>query len=176
MIHPPTHPLPPPSLMSNHPPTHPPTSTVTKASLTIAEDGRKVGYLKLKEFNSLAKAKVNQTTHPPTHPPPFSTLPSLIHPSIQHPQQLIRTASSSFISSIHPFTHSPHPNKVQDALSSLEDQGAEAYIIDLRGNPGGSVQAAVSVASLFLPEEKVGQGKEIPSPTHPPTASSPKKK
>jgi len=33
--------------------------------------------------------------------------------------------------------------------------GAQEYVLDLRGNPGGSVQAAVEVASVFLDGEKV---------------------
>lgn len=33
--------------------------------------------------------------------------------------------------------------------------GAEEYVLDLRGNPGGSVQSAVGVAGLFLDESKV---------------------
>lgn len=98
---------------------------VTKAQLTLTEDGRKVGYLKLREFNSLAK------------------------------------------------------EKVREALSSLEEQGAEAYIVDLRGNPGGSVQAAVSVASLFLPEDKIvtfiqdATGNRLPLKTQGATALPP---
>eukprot|EP00586_Coscinodiscus_wailesii_P003688 CAMPEP_0172487460 /NCGR_PEP_ID=MMETSP1066-20121228/16572_1 /TAXON_ID=671091 /ORGANISM="Coscinodiscus wailesii, Strain CCMP2513" /LENGTH=449 /DNA_ID=CAMNT_0013254097 /DNA_START=323 /DNA_END=1669 /DNA_ORIENTATION=+ len=36
------------------------------------------------------------------------------------------------------------------ALSDLELQGANAYVLDLRGNPGGAFQSAVEISSLFL--------------------------
>lgn len=38
------------------------------------------------------------------------------------------------------------------ALVNLEDQGAEAYILDLRSNPGGLLQAGVEIAQLWLEE------------------------
>jgi carboxyl-terminal processing protease len=40
---------------------------------------------------------------------------------------------------------------VEDAVRRLTGQGATRLVLDLRGNPGGSVDAAVGVASLFLP-------------------------
>lgn len=40
---------------------------------------------------------------------------------------------------------------VEDALRRLTGRGATRLVLDLRGNPGGSVEAAVEVASLFLP-------------------------
>lgn len=36
------------------------------------------------------------------------------------------------------------------ALEELEKQGANAYVLDLRGNPGGAFQSAVEVASFFM--------------------------
>jgi hypothetical protein len=41
-------------------------------------------------------------------------------------------------------------------LPKKQTSGADEYVLDLRGNPGGSVQAAVEVASVFLDGEKVG--------------------
>jgi len=60
------------------------------------KDGKIVGYIKLQEFNSLAKAKL------------------------------------------------------EDALKDLKGQGANAYVLDLRGNPGGAFQGATEISSLFL--------------------------
>lgn len=40
--------------------------------------------------------------------------------------------------------------KVRDAISSLEGRGAKGFILDMRGNPGGVLDQAVEVASLFL--------------------------
>ena len=39
---------------------------------------------------------------------------------------------------------------VQTALTDLESQGARAYVLDLRDNPGGYLSQAVDLASLFM--------------------------
>lgn len=40
--------------------------------------------------------------------------------------------------------------KLEEAVTDLEKQGANAYVLDLRGNPGGAFQSAVEISSLFL--------------------------
>jgi carboxyl-terminal processing protease len=42
-------------------------------------------------------------------------------------------------------------SKIDRALTELEGQGMRALILDLRGNPGGTLDAAQEVASRFLP-------------------------
>jgi len=42
---------------------------------------------------------------------------------------------------------------VAKAVRDLRAQGADAYILDLRDNPGGLVQAGVEIARLFLPAD-----------------------
>lgn len=42
---------------------------------------------------------------------------------------------------------------VENALNDLEDQGASALILDLRGNGGGDLHATVALLGLFLPPE-----------------------
>jgi len=37
----------------------------------------------------------------------------------------------------------------------LKDQGAQKIVLDLRGNPGGAVDSAIKVASLWLPQGKL---------------------
>jgi len=44
--------------------------------------------------------------------------------------------------------------KVDRALTQLESQGMRALILDLRGNPGGTLDAAQEIASRFLPRGK----------------------
>ena len=44
------------------------------------------------------------------------------------------------------------PEEVAEALASLQVRGAHRLIIDLRGNPGGLLEAAVETARLFLRE------------------------
>jgi carboxyl-terminal processing protease len=46
---------------------------------------------------------------------------------------------------------------VRTALTEAVDQGATGIALDLRGNPGGLVNEAVAIASLFLPEGTVYQ-------------------
>ena len=46
-------------------------------------------------------------------------------------------------------------NEVSDALTDLLDQGAEKLVLDLRGNGGGLLDAAVDVADHFLDEGPV---------------------
>lgn len=43
----------------------------------------------------------------------------------------------------------------RDEAHKLLDGGAKSVVLDLRGNPGGRVDAAVAVASLWLPEGKI---------------------
>ncbi|HEC69598.1 MAG TPA: S41 family peptidase [Candidatus Omnitrophica bacterium] len=47
------------------------------------------------------------------------------------------------------------PLELEKAIQKLEKKGARAYIIDLRNNPGGLLESAVRVASLFLEPNKL---------------------
>jgi carboxyl-terminal processing protease len=40
---------------------------------------------------------------------------------------------------------------VREAITSLLDQGATRFVLDLRGNPGGFIDAAQGIASQFIP-------------------------
>ncbi|MEM9925988.1 MAG: carboxyl-terminal processing protease CtpA [Cyanobacteria bacterium P01_D01_bin.50] len=42
------------------------------------------------------------------------------------------------------------PTELAHAVSKLEEKGADAYILDLRNNPGGLLQAGIEVARLWL--------------------------
>lgn len=44
------------------------------------------------------------------------------------------------------------PN-VARAVESLRNEGAQSFVLDLRDNPGGLVQAGVEIARLFLPPD-----------------------
>ena len=44
--------------------------------------------------------------------------------------------------------------QVREAMEELKGQGAKGYILDLRGNPGGYLDEAVDVASLFVEKGK----------------------
>lgn len=44
------------------------------------------------------------------------------------------------------------PGLFEDALNALLDEGATSFVLDLRGNPGGYISTARSIASEFIPE------------------------
>ncbi|MDP0492337.1 MAG: S41 family peptidase [Verrucomicrobiota bacterium JB023] len=46
------------------------------------------------------------------------------------------------------------PAELEAALDELEDQGMRSLILDLRGNPGGLLDASVKILGLFLPPGK----------------------
>lgn len=45
--------------------------------------------------------------------------------------------------------------QVEQALKRLQARGADGYLLDLRGNPGGLLEQAVDVAGKFLPEDRL---------------------
>jgi carboxyl-terminal processing protease len=45
--------------------------------------------------------------------------------------------------------------KMQEAVKAYVKSGAKKMVLDMRGNPGGYLQSAVSIASYFLPSGKV---------------------
>lgn len=54
--------------------------------------------------------------------------------------------------------------ELRDAIQNLKDQGAKAYILDVRNNPGGYLQSAIDVTSQFVDAsivatEKWGDGR-----------------
>lgn len=59
-----------------------------------------------------------------------------------------------FVISIYTFT-SNSASLFSDAIHEFEQSGDTKLIIDLRGNPGGYLEAAVDMASWFLPSGKV---------------------
>lgn len=51
--------------------------------------------------------------------------------------------------------NSPTPRELSKALDGLEKQGMQAFVLDLRNNPGGLVDSAVQICGEFLPEGTV---------------------
>jgi carboxyl-terminal processing protease len=52
-------------------------------------------------------------------------------------------------------THSA--SELGEVLLSLESQGAQSFVLDLRGNPGGYLSQAIDITSLFVPTGEVVQ-------------------
>ncbi|MCI0680350.1 S41 family peptidase, partial [bacterium] len=59
-----------------------------------------------------------------------------------------------FVVSLYSFTANS-PGLFQDALREFAESGSTRLILDLRGNPGGYMEAAVEMASWFLPSGKI---------------------
>src|SRR3989344_4033036 len=65
-------------------------------------------------------------------------------------------AKSGNIFVIHLYTFSAtSPQLFRDALQEFTDTGGNKLVLDLRGNPGGYLEAAVDMASWFMPEGRV---------------------
>jgi len=45
--------------------------------------------------------------------------------------------------------------QLTEALHAVDQQGAKAYILDLRNNPGGLLTEAIKVSSVFLPNDQI---------------------
>lgn len=42
------------------------------------------------------------------------------------------------------------PEQMRQSIQSLLDQGADAFVLDLRGNPGGLLQASIDISRMWL--------------------------
>ncbi|MBU6431384.1 MAG: S41 family peptidase [Patescibacteria group bacterium] len=77
-----------------------------------------------------------------------------------------KTADGAFVIKLYNF-YSTSPDLFRSALRKFIESGSDKLILDLRGNPGGYLEAAVDMASWFLPLGKVvvseDFGKNIPS-------------
>ena len=63
-------------------------------------------------------------------------------------------ADGVFVVKLYNFT-ATSPNLFRDALREFAKSGSNKLILDLRGNPGGYLEAAVDMASFFLPGGKI---------------------
>ncbi|MGN1401092.1 MAG: S41 family peptidase [Bacillus sp. (in: firmicutes)] len=60
------------------------------------------------------------------------------------------------IAKIHVTSFSEHTtDELMDAIEKMEAEGMKAMILDLRGNPGGIMNEAIKIASLFVPEGEI---------------------
>ncbi|MSR31991.1 MAG: PDZ domain-containing protein [Gemmataceae bacterium] len=69
--------------------------------------------------------------------------------------------------------HETTPQEIKEALASLQMDGVNGLILDLRGNPGGHFRAALNSAEIFLPSGAVALGEsQSPEFNRPFTVSS----
>ncbi len=79
---------------------------------------------------------------------------SVIRDTINIPTSKTEIRDGVFIISLYSF-NGVAEREVQMALREYVESGKTKLILDLRGNPGGYLQGAVSIASYFLPTGKV---------------------
>lgn len=65
-----------------------------------------------------------------------------------------KRADGVFVIGLHNFT-SNSPGLFREALREFVESGSTKLVLDLRGNPGGYLEAAVDMASWFLPSGRV---------------------
>jgi len=85
-------------------------------------------------------------------PEPFDV--DIVRDVITVPVIDIELKDGVFVIALHSFTGTS-PAAFRNALQEFVESGMPNLILDLRGNPGGFLEAAVDIASWFLPEGKV---------------------
>lgn len=83
----------------------------------------------------------------------FLTIP-ITRDTINIPTVKTELIDDTFIIALYSF-NAVAESQVNDAMREYLESGAEKLIFDVRGNPGGFLQSAVSIASYFLPSGKV---------------------
>lgn len=79
---------------------------------------------------------------------------SVTRDTISVPTVVTETVDGIFIIKLYSF-NAIAEMKFQEALREYVESGSESLVLDMRGNPGGYLQSAVSIASYFLPTGKV---------------------
>jgi carboxyl-terminal processing protease len=79
---------------------------------------------------------------------------SIVRDVINLPTVDTETKGDVFIIQLYSFS-AISPNLFRDALRQFVESGKTRLVIDLRGNPGGYLEAAIDMASWFLPAGKV---------------------
>jgi carboxyl-terminal processing protease len=79
---------------------------------------------------------------------------TIVRDTIVIPTSKVEERDGVFIISLYSFNALAEA-EMQNALRAFVRSGKEKLIIDLRGNPGGYLESAVSIASYFLPLGKV---------------------
>lgn len=78
----------------------------------------------------------------------------IVRDTISIPTVKTEQIDDTFIISLYSF-NAVAETQMKKALREYLESGADTLVLDLRGNPGGFLQGAVSIASYFLPAGKV---------------------
>lgn len=80
---------------------------------------------------------------------------SIVREIINVPILDTKTQGDVFILTLYSFTGTNTEANIEKAMTQFANSGKKKMIIDLRGNPGGYLEASVAMASYFLPEGKM---------------------
>lgn len=83
----------------------------------------------------------------------FETIP-VVRDTIEIPTVKTSVEDGVFYIALYSF-NAISEEKVREAVEEFIASGSDTLILDVRGNPGGYLQSAVSIASYFLPSGKV---------------------
>jgi carboxyl-terminal processing protease len=78
----------------------------------------------------------------------------VVRDTINIPTVKTETINGTFVISLYSF-NAISESKMADAMREFKVSGTKKLVLDLRGNPGGYLESAVSIASYFLPAGKV---------------------
>ncbi len=79
---------------------------------------------------------------------------SVVRDTIEVPTVKTETVDDTFIISLYSF-NAVSEDRFADAMQAFVESSSQRLIVDVRGNPGGFLQSAVTIASYFLPSGKV---------------------
>lgn len=89
---------------------------------------------------------------------------SVVDPNVRHARILDETQGVGYLA-ILGFSHET-PDEFDAAFTHLREQGMRSLVIDLRGNPGGVLKAAIEIARRFVPDGLIvsteGRGTPVP--------------
>lgn len=138
---------------------------IKAGDIITAVDGKSVVGVSSDEAVSLIRGKIDtKVVITVIHPDAKNTTDiPIVRKEIKIPT--IDTEKKDGVFVIHLYNFSAESASLfQDALNEFITSGYTRLIIDVRGNPGGYLEASVNMASFFLPEGKVvvseKQGKE----------------
>ncbi|MCY2960036.1 MAG: S41 family peptidase [Planctomycetota bacterium] len=81
------------------------------------------------------------------------TTASVVEPTVRHERMIDPERHIGYVA-LRAFS-AESPGELDGAIERLARQGLDGLVLDLRGNPGGMLNAAVQIASRFVPEGEI---------------------
>ena len=81
------------------------------------------------------------------------TRQTLSVPTVKYELQQLNTIEVGYIRLDEFSAHAAE--QMEEAIDTLTEQGAEAFVLDLRGNPGGLLQASIDISRMWLPRGSI---------------------